>query len=86
MPTVSWAKDISPVMQMRCTPCHYPETGKKKLLNTYEATAESIDDILMRIQLPHDDPKFMPFKSKKEPLSDSLIQVFILWKEQKMPA
>jgi hypothetical protein len=73
-------------MQMRCTPCHYPETGKKKLLNTYEATAESIDDILMRIQLPHDDPKFMPFKSKKEPLSDSLIQVFILWKEQKMPA
>ncbi|MEZ5015227.1 MAG: hypothetical protein R2794_13140 [Chitinophagales bacterium] len=81
-PAVSWQKDVFPILADRCTPCHFPETGKKKLLNTYEASAESIDDIIMRIQLAQDAPGFMPFKNKKEPLSDSLIHVFVLWKEQ----
>lgn len=85
VPMLSWQTDISPVMQVRCTPCHFPETGKKKFLDTYTATRDNIDSILYRIQLTPDNPKFMPWKSKKEPLSDSLIQVFKLWKEQQMP-
>jgi hypothetical protein len=84
-PVVSWNNDVLPILKGRCTPCHFPETGKKKLLDTYDAAKTSIDDILLRIQLPVTDDKFMPFKSKKPPLTDSLINVFVLWKKQAMP-
>jgi hypothetical protein len=47
--------------------------------------SNNIDEILVRVQLPHDHDKFMPFKMKREPLSDSLVQVFKLWKQQGMP-
>jgi hypothetical protein len=83
--TVSFEKDILPIMVDRCTPCHFPEKGQKKMLNTYEAVSENIYDIVTRVKLPHDDLKFMPYKSKKEPLSDSLVNVFIKWNKQKMP-
>src|SRR5687767_9551605 len=85
MPLVSYEKDIAHVMKTSCSPCHFPPEGKKEALDTYEAVKANIDDVLYRVQLPHDDPKFMPFKMKKEPLSDSLIQVLKLWKEQEMP-
>jgi len=86
MPSLSYQKDIAPVMQVRCSPCHFPDKGgQKKPLNTYEAARDNIDDILYRVQLPKEDIKFMPFMSKREPLSDSLIQVFKLWKAQEMP-
>lgn len=84
-PKISYAVDIAPIMQERCTPCHFPDGGKRKFLDTYAAVSANIDDILYRIELPADSTGFMPFKSKKEPLSDSLIQVIKLWKEQQMP-
>jgi hypothetical protein len=84
-PAITFQKDILPVMQDRCTPCHFPENGKKKFLDTYAAVTNNIDDILARVQLPVDNKEFMPFKSKKEPLSDSLIMVFKQWKEMGMP-
>ncbi len=84
-PMVSWNKDVLPILKDRCTPCHFPEMGKKKFLDTYDAAKTNIDDILERIQLPATADKFMPFKSKKAPLNDSLINVFVLWKKQMMP-
>jgi hypothetical protein len=84
MPAVTYTADIAPIMADRCTPCHFPETGKKKFLDTYTAVKTNIDDILVRVMLPKDDPKFMPFKSKKEPLSDSLIMVLKTWRETGM--
>lgn len=81
---VSYAKDVAPILIDRCTPCHFPDGGKKKFLDTYTAVSTNIDDIIYRIELPADSSKFMPFKSKKPPLSDSLIQVFKLWKETGM--
>jgi hypothetical protein len=84
MSSVSYEKDIKPIMLVSCTPCHFPEKGKKKLLNSHEATVDNIDDILKFIQLPKDNDKFMPYKSKKEPLTDSLINVFKMWKTQGM--
>lgn len=84
-PTVTYQKDILPIMKERCTPCHFPEQGKKKMLDTYEATKTNIADILDRVQLPQEDVKFMPFKNKKEPLNDSLIAVIMEWKKQNMP-
>ncbi|MGE0569272.1 MAG: hypothetical protein AB7O73_15140 [Bacteroidia bacterium] len=79
---VTYTKDISPILSERCTPCHFPETGKKKLLNTYDAAKDNIDQIIEMVQLPKDDKNFMPFKSKKEPLNDSLINVLKTWKSQ----
>ncbi|MBX2927499.1 MAG: hypothetical protein KF852_06650 [Saprospiraceae bacterium] len=84
-PLITYTKDIAPVIQARCTPCHFPEQGKKKFLDTYAAVKTNFDDILTRIQLPETDEEFMPFKSKKEPLSDSLILVFKQWKLLSMP-
>jgi hypothetical protein len=42
---------------------------------------DHVDELLTRVQLPQDNIKFMPFKNKKEPLSDSLIAVIKDWKE-----
>jgi hypothetical protein len=81
---VRYTADIAPIMMDRCTPCHFPESGKKLPLDSYAAVKTNINEILMRVQLPKEDPKFMPFKSKKEPLSDSLIMVLKLWKETGM--
>jgi len=83
-PTVSYVTDVAPILQERCTPCHYPG-GKKKFLDTYAAVSENIDDIIYRVELPVDADGFMPFKSKKAPLSDSLIHVLKVWKSQKFP-
>jgi len=81
-PTYVYNTDVAPILLAHCTPCHYPAEGGKKLaLDSYAAVHDHVDDILMRVQLPKDDPKFMPFKSKKEPLSDSLIMVIKVWKE-----
>ena len=84
-PKVSYVTDIAPIMAERCTPCHFPNGGKKKYLDTYAAVSENIDAIIYRIDLPVDSSRFMPFRSKKEPLSDSLVQVFKMWKSQNMP-
>jgi hypothetical protein len=83
-PMVTWSKDVLPILKDRCTPCHFPAMGKKKILDTYDAAKTNIDDILLRIKVPVTDEKFMPFKSKKPPLNDSLINVFVLWKKQDM--
>lgn len=84
--TVSYSEDVAPIIADRCTPCHFPETGKKKFLDTYAAARNNIDSIIYRVELPVDHPKFMPFKSKKPQLSDSLIQVLKLWKSQDFPS
>jgi len=84
VPKVSYVTDVSPILQDRCAPCHFPG-GKRRFLDTYAAASGNIDEILYRVQLPVDSSGFMPFKSKKAPLSDSLIQVIKLWKAQSMP-
>ena len=85
VPLVSYEKDILPLMSKNCTPCHFPEEGKKKMLNTYEALRESITEIIFRIQLPEEDIKFMPFKSKKPPLTNAEKALFREWLRQEMP-
>lgn len=81
---VTYSKDVAPILAERCTPCHYPPEGKKQFLHTYIAVSENIVDIISRVELPKDDDGFMPFKEKKEPLSDSLIQVLKTWHETGM--
>jgi len=80
-PTYAYDTDIAPILMAHCSPCHYPPQGQKLPLNSYQAVHDHIDDMLARVQLPQDNIKFMPFKVKKEPLSDSLIMVIKVWKE-----
>jgi len=82
---ISYARNIQPLMAESCTPCHFPERGKKELLDTYDATARFIDDIIYRVQLPPDSSQFMPFKSKKMPLTLDQIQLLIDWRDAGMP-
>ena len=82
--TVTYTKNIAPLLERSCTPCHFPEQGKKKMLNTFEAVKENIDDILRRVQLTETDKDYMPFKSKKPALSAEEIDVLKTWVNQKM--
>ena len=83
--TLSYEKDIAPMMLNSCAPCHFPPDGKKEALNNYETVKNHIDDVIARVKLPADDIKYMPFKSKKPALTDSMISVLVQWKGQNMP-
>jgi len=78
-PLISYNTTISPIMTQKCTPCHYPERGKKKLLDTYVATKNNIEDILVRVQLPENHEDFMPYKLKREPLTETEIELMKKW-------
>lgn len=82
---VSYANDIKPIMLQKCTPCHFPKFGRKEMLDTYDTTKEHIKDILIRVQFPKEDIKFMPFKSKKAPLTENEIELFKNWMNQNFP-
>lgn len=84
-PLVSYQTDITPLIQRSCTPCHFPEKGKKKMLNTYGAVAEYVVDIIRRVKVPTDHKDYMPFKSKNEPLTAQEIALIELWEKQGMP-
>jgi hypothetical protein len=83
--TISYKKDITPILQTSCTPCHFPPEGKKEALDSYETVSANITEIIARVKLAPDDRKFMPFKSKKPALNDSLINVLVTWQKQNMP-
>ena len=83
--TLTYNKDIVPILQTSCTPCHFPPDGRKEPLNSYETVKTNITDVIARVKLPKEDIKFMPFKSKKPALNDSLIAVLETWQKQNMP-
>lgn len=70
---------VKPLINDKCAPCH--TIGNKKKL-TYEGTKETIDDIIARVHKSPGEKGFMPFK--KDKLSDSLINVFVQWKNEGM--
>lgn len=82
-PTVTYTYDgnVQQLVSDKCSPCHIPSKGGRKLaLDTYDSVKGNIDDILRRIQLNPGEHGFMPFKNPK--LSDSAIQVFKTWKNE----
>ena len=81
---VSYTQNIAPLLERSCTPCHFPEKGKKKMLNTFDTVKENIDDILTRVQLPVTNEDYMPFKSKKPALTIDEINLLKTWVNQKM--
>ena len=77
---VTYASDVAPILQAHCTPCHFPDGGKMKFLDTQTAVETNIDTILARVQLTPGTDGFMPFKSKKEPLTEAQIATLKAWK------
>ncbi len=80
----TYTADVMPIIQARCTPCHFPPGGNKLPLNTYAAVKENIGEILERVKLDPSNPHFMPFKQKNPALGDSLINVLVQWKNSGM--
>lgn len=80
--SVSYAQHIEPIMQAKCTPCHYPETGKADMLNTYESVKRHANGILHRIQLDPSDSHYMPFKQKKPAVTTDEIALIQQWKAE----
>jgi uncharacterized membrane protein len=85
VPTVSYEKDIKPILLGKCTPCHFPEQGKKKMLDTYAAVKTDVNEILRRVKLNPEEAAFMPFKSKKPALTAEEKQLLDDWLKQGMP-
>ncbi len=81
---VTFEKNLFPIMEKSCAPCHFAPNGKKELLDSYDKTKEYIDDIIVRISVPADNKKFMPFKSKKPALTAEEIALFVTWKSSGM--
>lgn len=81
----SYSKDVAPIIQTSCTPCHFPPEGRKEALNSYETVKNHIAEIIRTVQLPKDNPKFMPFKSRKPALTESEIAILVTWQKDGMP-
>lgn len=84
-PVVTYSGKITAMMQASCTPCHFPPDGKKEMLNTYASTKSHAREILERVELPAEDIKYMPFKSKKPAWTKEEIETFKNWIAQGMP-
>ena len=85
-PMVSYASQIAPVIERSCSPCHFPaKEGKVERLDNYESLKHEISEVITRVQLPGEDVKFMPYKHKKESLSDSEIELLKNWAKGGFP-
>ena len=80
---LTYAANVLPLIQMKCSPCHIAPDGKKKHLDTYDVVKANIDSMIYRVQLNPGQKGFMPFK-KTEKIPDSLIAVFVKWKADGM--
>lgn len=73
--------DVKPIVEAKCTPCHIPSKGGMKgALDNAEAAKKHIDDMIRRVQLSPNDHDYMPFKGKKEALTEQEIATLKSWK------
>lgn len=82
--TVSYERDILPIIQASCTPCHASPTGKVVHLDNYENASREINEIIKLVSLPQDAPNFMPFKNKKPALTAIQINLLKKWRDENM--
>ena len=78
----TYTSDIKPVLEVKCSPCHFPDKGGKvTALNNFNEASIFIDDIIKRVELDPSAPGYMPFKGKKEALTATEIASLKAWKE-----
>lgn len=79
IPVVTYA-DISSILDRSCSPCHYPDKeGRVTPLDNYKAVKRHLATVIQRVELPQDDPGFMPYELKREALSKAEIQQLKNW-------
>jgi uncharacterized membrane protein len=70
--------DVQPLMQAKCSPCHYPsKNGNKASFETYASAQKYAADMITRIEKNPGDRGFMPFRNPK--LTEAEITVFKNW-------
>jgi hypothetical protein len=80
IPLTTYSAHVKPIIDNSCTPCHVPSKGGKKTdFDSYDSTKKYISEMITRVQLKPDDPKFMPFRSKKPPLTAAEIETLKRW-------
>ena len=71
----TYATNLQPVIEAKCSPCHFPaKGGNKKPYDNYANVSADIDGMLYRIQLNPGEKGFMPFMRAK--LSADTIAIF----------
>lgn len=80
--SLSYAQHIKPIMEAKCSPCHFPTSGKVEMLDSYEAVRKHFTDIIFRVKLNPEHKKYMPFKQKKPGLSPAEIAKFQMWRAE----
>src|SRR4051812_47737203 len=75
-----YISDIKPVLEIKCSPCHFPDKGGfKASLASYDSASKYIVDMVRRVQLNPTDHDYMPFKGKRAPLTPTEIASFKAW-------
>ena len=78
--TAMFASDIKPILEAKCTPCHFPaQGGNKAAFDNLAAASNHISDMLLRVQLKPDEKGYMPFRGKKEALTADEIAKLKAW-------
>ncbi len=76
-----YASEIKPVLELKCSPCHFPDKGgNKAALDNFDAASKIIEDVIRRVQLDPSAPGYMPFKGKKDALTAAEIASLKSWK------
>ena len=77
---ITYSKDVMPILQASCTPCHFPsQGGRVASFDGYDATKIHLDQMITRVQLDSTNPKFMPFKHKRPSLTPAQIDTLKRW-------
>jgi len=76
---MTYEKNIMPIIQASCAPCHIAGKGNKKPLDNYAGAMASADEIISRIQRKPEEHGFMPMRNPK--LDDATIATFVEWKK-----
>ena len=75
-----FASDIKPILEAKCTPCHFPaQGGNKAAFDNLAGVSNHITDMLLRVQLKPDEKGYMPFRGKKEALTAEEITKLKTW-------
>ena len=74
----TYAADVLPLIQLKCSPCHLRSKGGIKTnFENYKTAKKNGVAMLERIQLPDGKKKYMPLKNPR--LSTEEIAVFKKW-------
>ncbi|HAO45310.1 MAG TPA: hypothetical protein DCQ97_00185 [Chitinophagaceae bacterium] len=76
----SFTAEVSPLLQAKCTPCHFPSKGGNKAnFETYATASKFGAAMLERVQKNPGERGFMPMRNPK--LSDTEIATLKKWVE-----